>query len=335
MTELILGVSAFYHDSAAALVADGTPVAAAQEERFSRRRHDSAFPVRAVEYCLREAGARLRDVSAVAYYEDPALKFRRVLATFAGSAPRSFPAFRDTVPSWLSWKLDLPRTIRERLAGLDGGRVPEILLRRHHESHAASAFLPGPYESAAVLCVDGVGEWATTSLWHGRGSTLEPLAELRFPHSLGMLYSAFTYFCGFKVDSGEYKLMGLAPYGRPRYESLIREKLIDLKEDGSFRLDLRYFEYLRGRRMTGRAFERLFDGPRRKPEPAHRAGVRPRRVRPEGHRGRGAEARQDRPGAHRREAALPGRRGGAELRGQRPADPGEGVRRGLGAARRR
>ncbi|WP_328956980.1 carbamoyltransferase [Kitasatospora purpeofusca] len=266
MTELILGVSAFYHDSAAALVADGTPVAAAQEERFSRRRHDSAFPVRAVEYCLREAGARLRDVSAVAYYEDPALKFRRVLATFAGSAPRSFPAFRDTVPSWLSWKLDLPRTIRERLAGLDGGRVPEILLRRHHESHAASAFLPGPYESAAVLCVDGVGEWATTSLWHGRGSTLEPLAELRFPHSLGMLYSAFTYFCGFKVDSGEYKLMGLAPYGRPRYESLIREKLIDLKEDGSFRLDLRYFEYLRGRRMTGRAFERLFDGPRRKPE---------------------------------------------------------------------
>ncbi|MEV6977967.1 carbamoyltransferase [Kitasatospora sp. NPDC093806] len=266
MTELILGVSAFYHDSAAALVADGTPVAAAQEERFSRRRHDGSFPVQAVEYCLREAGARLRDVSAIAYYEDPALKFRRVLATFAGSAPRAFPAFRDTVPSWLAWKRDIPRTIRERLAGLDGGHVPEIRVRRHHESHAASAFLPSPYESAAVLCVDGVGEWATTTLWHGRGRTLEPLAELRFPHSLGLLYSAFTYFCGFKVDSGEYKLMGLAPYGEPRYESLIREKLIDVKEDGSFRLDLRYFEYLRGRRMTGRAFEQLFGGPRRQPE---------------------------------------------------------------------
>ncbi|MEU4835797.1 carbamoyltransferase [Streptosporangium sp. NPDC023615] len=266
MSDLVLGISAYYHDSAAALVADGVPVAAAQEERFSRRRHDSAFPSLAVRYCLREVGAELGDVSAVAYYEDPKLKFRRVMATFLGAAPRGFASFGATLPEWLSWKLDVTATVRRRLAELNAGRVPEIVVRRHHESHAASAFLPSPYESAAVLCVDGVGEWATTTLWHGRGSRLRQLAELRFPHSLGLLYSAFTYFCGFKVDSGEYKLMGLAPYGRPRYAHLIRERLIDLRPDGSFRLDMRYFEYLRGQVMTGRAFERLFDGPRRLPE---------------------------------------------------------------------
>jgi carbamoyltransferase len=266
MADLVLGISAFYHDSAAALVADGVPVAAAQQERFSRRRHDSRFPAQAVEYCLREAGVGLADVAAVAYYEEPALKFRRVVETLAGSAPRSFPAFCHILPQWLSWKLRTSRAVREALAALDLGDVPPLVCRRHHESHAASAFLPSPYESAAVLCIDGVGEWATTTIWHGSGSTLRQLTELRFPHSLGMLYSAFTYFCGFKVDSGEYKLMGLAPYGKPRYAQLIRDELIDVKPDGSFRLDTRNFEFLRGQAMTGPAFERLFGGPRRRPE---------------------------------------------------------------------
>ncbi|NLU67791.1 carbamoyltransferase [Streptomyces sp. HNM0574] len=270
MTELVLGISAYYHDSAAALVADGVPVAAAQEERFTRVRHDSAFPRKAVEYCLREAGVTLADVSAVAYYEDPALKFRRVLTTFAGAAPAGFASFRDTLPAWLSWKRRTADVVRSQLAALGQGSVhgggPPLEIRRHHESHAASAFLPSPYESAAVLCVDGVGEWATTTLWHGRGSEVAPVSEIRFPHSLGLLYSAFTYFCGFKVDSGEYKLMGLAPYGTPRYAQLIKDRLIDIKPDGSFRLDMRYFEYLRGQVMTGSGFETLFGGPRRAPE---------------------------------------------------------------------
>jgi len=266
VADLILGISAFYHDSAAALVRDGVPVAAAQEERFSRKRHDPSFPERAAAYCLREAGVGLDDVSAIAYYEDPALKFRRVLATYLAVAPDGFRSFRETLPEWLGWKRRADREVRRQLAGLGMGSVPPITCRLHHESHAASAFLPSPYETAAVLCIDAVGEWATTTIWQGRGSRLRRLAELRFPHSLGMLYSAFTYFCGFKVDSGEYKLMGLAPYGKPRYAGLIREKLIDIKEDGSFRLDLRYFEFLRGQVMTGRAFEDLFGGPRRRPE---------------------------------------------------------------------
>jgi carbamoyltransferase len=266
MSDILLGISAFYHDSAAALVVDGTAVAAAQEERFSRVRHDSSFPAHAVHYCLREAGISLDDVGAVAYYEDPKLKFRRVMATFAGSAPAGFAAFAHTLPEWLSWKRRATDVVRGRLAELKVGRVPEIVVRRHHESHAASAFFPSPYESAAVLCIDGVGEWATTTLWHGRGTSLEPLAEIRFPHSLGMLYSAFTYYTGFKVDSGEYKVMGLAPYGVPRYARQIREELMDLKPDGSFRLNMKYFEYLRGQVMTGRGFEKLFGGPRRRPE---------------------------------------------------------------------
>lgn len=268
MSDLILGISAFYHDSAAALVADGVAVAAAQEERFSRRRHDSAFPELAVRYCLDHQGIRLDDLSAVAYYEDPRLKFRRILATYAGAAPGGFASFRDTAPAWLSrdGKLHATQTVRAELAALDLGRVPEVVVRRHHESHAMSAFAPSPFESAAVLCIDGVGEWATTTLWHGRGNELKPVAELRFPHSLGLLYSAFTYFCGFKVDSGEYKLMGLAPYGKPRYAKLISERLVDVKPDGTFRLDMRYFEYLRGQVMTGRGFEELFGGPRRTPE---------------------------------------------------------------------
>ncbi|MFJ8312111.1 MULTISPECIES: carbamoyltransferase [unclassified Streptomyces] len=265
MTELVLGLSAYYHDSAAALVADGVPVAAAQEERFSRRRHDPSFPRQAVEYCLNAGGVALGDLSAVAYYEDPALKFRRVMATFAGSAPHALSAFQGSFPAWLRWKRRAADAVRDELAR--GGRaVPPVMSLRHHASHAASAFFPGPFPTAAVLCIDGVGEWATTTLWHGRDTELRQLAELRFPHSLGLLYSAFTYFCGFKVDSGEYKLMGLAPYGKPRFAPLIRERLIDIKPDGTFRLDVRYFEYLRGRVMTGRAFEELFGGPRRQPE---------------------------------------------------------------------
>ncbi|MFI6505413.1 carbamoyltransferase [Nonomuraea typhae] len=268
MPELILGISAFYHDSAAALVRDGVPVAAAQEERFSRRRYDPSFPAQAVRYCLDELGVSLPGIAAVAYYEDPQLKFRRVLASLVGAAPTSVGSFRVTVPNWLrtGGKLHAVQVVRRELESLDLGPVPDIVVRRHHESHAASAFFPSPFRSAAVLCVDGVGEWATTTLWHGLDTTLTPLAEIRFPHSLGLLYSAFTYFCGFKVDSGEYKLMGLAPYGEPRYAELIRERLIDVKPDGSFHLNMRYFEYLRGQVMTGRAFERLFSGPRRTPE---------------------------------------------------------------------
>ncbi|MFC1406075.1 MULTISPECIES: carbamoyltransferase [Streptacidiphilus] len=266
MSDLVLGISAFYHDSSAALVVDGVTVAAAQEERFSRKRHDAGFPAQAVRYCLDQAGVSMDEVSAVAYYEDPALKFRRVLATYLGAAPRGLASFQDTLPGWLTDKRRTVDTVRRNLEDLGLGRVPAVQPRRHHESHAASAFFPSPYASAAVLCVDGVGEWATTTLWHGIGDSLKPLSEIRFPHSLGLLYSAFTYFCGFKVDSGEYKLMGLAPYGTPRYAALIREKLIDIKPDGSFRLDMRYFEYLSGQVMTGRGFERLFDGPRRQPE---------------------------------------------------------------------
>lgn len=263
----VLGISAYYHDSAAALVVGGTPLAAAQEERFTRRRHDPGFPSHAVAFCLSEAGLRLDELAAVAFYEDPAVKFRRVLATWLATAPHSFPVFRRAFPQWAGWKRRALDDVRARLRELAPGQaLPRVVAHRHHASHAASAFFPSPYPSAAVLCIDGVGEWATTTLWHGRGTELIPLAELRFPHSLGMLYSAFTYFCGFKVDSGEYKLMGLAPYGTPRYVPLIRERLIDIKSDGSFRLDLRHFTFQHGRTMVGRAFEELFDGPRRSPE---------------------------------------------------------------------
>ncbi|MFF1443501.1 carbamoyltransferase [Streptomyces sp. NPDC058295] len=262
----VLGLSAYYHDSAAALVGPAGILAAAQEERFSRRRHDPSFPELALRYCLDEAGIGIADLDAVAYYERPDLKFRRVMATYLGTAPRSWSSFREVMPGWLSWKRRALTTVHERLQELASGPVPEVRAFGHHESHAASAYLPSPYESAAVLCVDGVGEWTTTSIWHGVDGNVVPVAELSFPHSLGMLYSAFTYFCGFKVDSGEYKLMGLAPYGRPRYAPLIRERLVDIKEDGSFRLDMRWFAFLYGHVMTGRAFEELFGGPRREPE---------------------------------------------------------------------
>ena len=263
---LVLGLSAFYHDSAAALVADGVPVVAFQEERFSRRRHDPSFPRRAVSACLDYLGVSLDDVAAVAYYEDPRIKFRRILASYAAAGPSAGRSFGRTMAEWIPHKLRLAHQIERDLAALGRGKVPPIVYQQHHHSHAASAFLPSPYQSAAVLCVDGVGEWATTTIWHGRGTTLEPVAEIRFPHSLGLLYSAFTHFCGFKVDSGEYKLMGLAPYGRPVYADLIRQELIDVKSDGSFRLHVDNFEFLAGRQMTGPAFERLFGVPRRPAE---------------------------------------------------------------------
>ncbi|MEU8264751.1 carbamoyltransferase [Micromonospora sp. NPDC048999] len=266
MSALVLGISAHYHDSAAALVDGTTVLAAAQEERFSRRRHDPSFPIQAVGYCLREAGVSLDDVTAIAYYEDPRLKFRRIAATYLGTVPHGVTSFRRTLPDWLTGKLRVRHTVARELAALGLGRVPDVVCRRHHESHAASAFFPSPYRSAAVLCVDGVGEWATTTIWRGHDDRLESVAELRFPHSLGLLYSAFTYFCGFKVDSGEYKLMGLAPYGRPRFVQQIRDNLVDVKPDGSFRLNMRYFEFLFGKVMTGAGFERLFGGPRRTPE---------------------------------------------------------------------
>jgi carbamoyltransferase len=259
----ILGISAFYHDSAAALVVDGRVVAAAQEERFSRVKHDAGFPTAAAAYCLDEIGLRPDDLDYIAFYDKPIVKFERLLETYLAFAPRGLPSFRLALPRWLKEKLHLRGSIRRGLAG--PVRAPLVFLE-HHESHAASAFFPCPYEQAAILTLDGVGEWTTTSFGSGAGNRIELSHELKFPHSLGLLYSAFTYYCGFKVNSGEYKLMGLAPYGRPVYADAIRRHLIDLKADGSFRLDMRYFNYCQGLTMTGRRFHRLFGGPPRHPE---------------------------------------------------------------------
>lgn len=259
----ILGISAFYHDSAAALVVDGEIVAAAQEERFTRKRHDAAFPRNALEYCLAEAGLAPEDVDYVAFYDKPLLKFDRLLETYLAFAPRGFGSFVAAIPSWLKQKLHLPRELRR---GLRGAYRRRFIFGEHHESHAASAFFPSPFEEAAVLTVDGVGEWATASYGTGSGNTIRLTHQLPFPHSPGLLYSAFTWFCGFRVNSGEYKLMGLAPYGEPRYVDRILEHLVDLKEDGSFRLNQEYFNYCTGLTMTSRRFDRLFDGPRRLPE---------------------------------------------------------------------
>jgi len=263
----ILGISAFYHDSAACLVRDGAIVAAAQEERFTRIKHDSAFPAGAVEYCLRAGGIAPADIDYVAFYDKPLLKFERLLETWLAVAPRGFRAFVAALPLWLRHKLHAPREIGRGLGGRGKDRYKgQYVFPEHHESHAAAAFFPSPFERAAILTVDGVGEWATASLGVGRGNRIELSHELRFPHSLGLLYSAFTYFCGFRVNSGEYKLMGLAPFGRPRYRDVILDKLIDLKHDGSFRMDMRYFNYCSGMTMTSRAFESLFGGPPRKPD---------------------------------------------------------------------
>ena len=259
----ILGISAFYHDSAAALIVDGQVIAAAQEERFTRERHDASFPAHAIEYCLTEAGMTPSQLDYVGYYEKPLRKFGRLLETFVAAAPFGFQSFLTAIPVWLNQKLFLDREIR---LGLSGQYKKRLVYCEHHESHAASAFFPSPFEESAILTIDGVGEWATSSYGVGRGNRLELLGDLRFPHSLGLLYSAFTSFCGFRVNSGEYKLMGLAPYGEPRYVETIRTKLLDLKDDGSFRLDLTYFNYYRGLTMTSGKFHRLFGGPPRQPE---------------------------------------------------------------------
>jgi carbamoyltransferase len=258
----ILGVSAFYHDSAAALVVDGKIVAAAQEERFTRKKHDEAFPVKAAEYCLQEAGIRNEDLDFVAFYEKPLRKFDRLLETYLALAPRGFSSFLRAIPVWLKDKLFLPKRMREKLRGY----TKAFVYPSHHESHAASAFFPSPFQEAAILTMDGVGEWATASIGVGRGNRIELLKELHFPHSLGLLYSAFTYFCGFKVNSGEYKLMGLAPYGEPVYADLIRKHLVKIFEDGSIWMDQSYYNYAGGLTMTSKKFNALFGGPPRRRE---------------------------------------------------------------------
>ena len=265
----VLGISAFYHDSAASLIADGEIVAAAQEERFTRKKHDSSFPKNAVEYCLKEAGVDIAGIDGIAFYDKPLLKFERLLETYLAFAPHGFKSFSMAIPVWLREKLFLKDYLVRELARLGAEKKalePRIVFSEHHLSHAASAFFPSPFDEAAVLTMDGVGEWATTSLAYGKGNKLQVHKEIHFPHSLGLLYSAFTYYTGFKVNSGEYKVMGLAPYGEPRYVQQIYDNLLDLKPDGTFWLNLEYFEYCTGLTMTNERFNALFGAPPRKPE---------------------------------------------------------------------
>jgi len=263
MPKYILGISAFYHDSAAALLRDGEIVAAAQEERFTRKKHDPDFPSRAVQFCFEQAGIEAADVDFVAFYDKPILKFHRLLETYLGFAPIGLKSFRKAIPTWLGEKLHMKGRMTRALGCKPKNRY---VFPEHHESHAASAFYPSPFEEAAIVTMDGVGEWATTSIGVGEGNKIKLVREIRFPHSLGLLYSAFTYYCGFKVNSGEYKLMGLAPYGEPKYADRIREHLIDLREDGSYRLDLSYFNYCQGLTMTNDKFAAVFGQPARSPE---------------------------------------------------------------------
>jgi carbamoyltransferase len=265
----ILGISAYYHDSAAALVEDGYIVAAAQEERFSRKKHDARFPGHAIRYCLQQARCRLADVDKIVFYDKPLLKFERLLETYVATAPRGFASFVVAMPIWMKEKLYLKTVLKREFAALAGVKpreLPTLMFTEHHQAHAASAFFPSPFERAAVLCLDGVGEWATSSVWLGEANKLTPQWEVDFPHSLGLLYSAFTYYTGFKVNSGEYKVMGLAPYGEPQYVDLIFKHLLDVKEDGSFRLNMDYFNYTVGLTMTNEKFHAVFGGPPRKPE---------------------------------------------------------------------
>ncbi len=265
----IIGISAYYHDSAAALIRDGEIVAAAQEERFTRKKHDPRFPGNAISYCLEEAGLGMSDIDYVIFYDKPFVTFERLLETYLAYVPAGFKSFITAIPVWLKEKLFLKKTLKTELTKLangDSSKLPPLLFNDHHRSHASSAFFASPYEKAAVLCLDGVGEWATSSVWLGDGNKLDSLWEIKFPHSLGLLYSAFTYYTGFRVNSGEYKLMGLAPYGEPKYVDLILDNLIDVKEDGTFRLDMSYFSYATGLRMTSSKFDKLFGGPPRKPE---------------------------------------------------------------------
>lgn len=269
MSTYILGISAFYHDSAACLVHDGHIVAAAQEERFTRKKFDARFPTNAIRYCLKEGGISLKDLKYVVFYDKPLIKFERLLETYVDFSPKGIKSFLAAMPVWLKEKLLLKSVLQDELVSLDGLKkkeLPPLLFGEHHESHAASAFYPSPFKSAVVLCMDGVGEWATTSAWMGDGNNLTPLWEIHFPHSLGLLYSAFTYYTGFKVNSGEYKVMGLAPYGKPKYVQAIYDNLIDLKEDGTFRLKIDYFNYCTGLTMTNGKFDDLFGGSPRKPE---------------------------------------------------------------------
>ena len=266
----ILGISAYYHDSAACLVKDGMILAAAQEERFTRRTHDPGFPARAVRYCLAQAGIGVQDLKYMVFYDKPLVKFERLMETYVGFAPSGVQSFLAAMPVWLKEKLLLRNALNNALLtcadGLQKSDLPELLFGEHHESHAASAFFASPYQRAGVLCMDGVGEWATTSAWLGDGNALTPLWEIPFPHSLGLLYSAFTYYTGFKVNSGEYKVMGLAPYGSPKYVKAIYDHLLDLKPDGTFRMNMDYFNYCTGLTMTSRKFDDVFGGPPRKPE---------------------------------------------------------------------
>jgi carbamoyltransferase len=257
----ILGISAYYHDAAAAILEDGKIIAAAQEERFTRKKHDPSFPIKAAEYCLSIAGIKISDVDVTAFYDKPFLKFERLLETYVAYAPFGIRSFIAAMPPWIKQKLFMKEHIKNEL-GYEG----KVIFPEHHHSHASSAFYPSPFEEAAILTVDGVGEWATASIAKGQGNKIELLKEIKFPHSLGLLYSAFTYYCGFRVNSGEYKLMGLAPYGEPRYAGLITDKLIDIKDDGSFKLDLSYFNYCTGLTMTNRKFNALFGGPPRRKE---------------------------------------------------------------------
>src|SRR6266568_1177229 len=264
----ILGISAFYHDSAAALIEDGKIIAAAQEERFTRKKHDARFPVNAIRCCLSEGGTGMGGVDHVVFYDKPFLKFERLVETYLAFAPRGYSSFRMAMPLWLREKLFLKDLLLKQLRRISSGEEwnEELLFSEHHLSHAASAFFPSPFDEAIVLTMDGVGEWATTSAAIGKGNTLEVRKEIHFPHSLGFLYSAFTYYTGFKVNSGEYKLMGLAPYGEPKHKDKILEHLIDVKADGSFRLNLSYFDFCTGLTMTSRRFHDLFGGPPRKPD---------------------------------------------------------------------
>ncbi|MEB3192588.1 MAG: carbamoyltransferase [Snowella sp.] len=265
----ILGISAYYHDSAAALIKEGQIVAAAQEERFSRKKHDACFPTQTIRYCLESAGITLRDLDYIVFYEKPLLTFDRLLETYLAYAPQGISSFIQAMSVWLREKLYLKTVLKQELAHIANCKteeLPPLLFGEHHQSHAASAFFPSPFEQAAVLCLDGVGEWATTSLWLGEGNQLSPQWQIDFPHSLGLLYSAFTYYTGFKVNSGEYKLMGLAPYGEPKYVDVILDNLLDLKEDGTFRLNMKYFNYATGLTMTNGQFDRLFGAPPRRAE---------------------------------------------------------------------
>ena len=266
MSIYTLGISSFYHDSAAALIKDGIPVAAAQEERFSRIRHDSSFPREAIKFCLDAENISLGDISSVVYYEDSKQKFHRVISSFASAGVKGAMAFVRIFPEWVKWKRNVLLRIDNELAHLKRGVAPKTIASQHHRSHAASAFFPSPFKRAAVLCIDGVGEWQTTSIWRGNSNSLELINSIYYPHSVGLLYSTFTYYCGFKIDSGEYKLMGLAPYGSPVYANLIKSELINIRVDGSFTLNMDYFEFIRGEKMIGNKFEQLLGGPVRKPE---------------------------------------------------------------------